>query len=94
MVESGNRATPLAAEGGARSGRSGRDCFRDTAAIPAPREERTGKRAEEDGAETEASVEPPGADCIPRDEDLLRPDRQGGCLDLPTVTQLFARNSA
>ena len=35
-VESGNRATPLAAEGGARSDRSGRDRFRDTAAIPAP----------------------------------------------------------
>ena len=74
MVESGNRATPLAAEGGARSDRSGRDCFRDTAAIPAPR---TGKRAEEDGAETEASVEPTGR-----------------CLDSPTVTQLFASNSA
>ena len=62
--------------------------------------ERTGRRLSdwmataEDGAETEASVEPPEADCIPRDEDLLRPDRQGGCLDLPTVTQLFARNSA
>ena len=40
-VESGNRATPLAAEGGARSDRSGRDRFRDTTAIPAPM---TGKR--------------------------------------------------
>ena len=33
--------------------------------------------AGEDEAETEASVEPPEADCIPRDEDPPRPDRQG-----------------
>ena len=30
--------------------------------------------AGEGGAETEASVEPPGADCIPRDEGPPRPD--------------------
>ena len=68
--------------------------------------------AGEDEAETEASVEPPEADCIPRDEDPPRPGGTGnvvpdqvgagddngllccGCSRLPTVTQLFARNSA
>ena len=33
--------------------------------------------AGEDGAETEASVEPPEADCIPRDEGPPRPDGIG-----------------
>ena len=40
--------------------------------------------AGEDGAETEASVEPPEADCIPRDEDPLRPDRIERALDRKT----------